>query len=119
MPGGGGAWRSTAATVSVALSESRSRAGVGGGDFGDVPVFGMIIWMPILQSLMNQALAALMRPQASRRVSILPNLDRGNPGGGRKESLTIARRVQRRSEPSRALISAFVGSAARRMAAAR
>jgi hypothetical protein len=48
IPGGGGACLTTGG-----VAASRSLACCAGVDFGDVPVFGMMTWMPMLQSLMD------------------------------------------------------------------
>lgn len=71
MPGGGGACLGAASTVDAALSEARSFAGCGDGCFGDVPVFGMMTWMPML--LVFIAFHYGLRADANGRPSILRN----------------------------------------------
>ena len=64
MPGGGGACLAAASAATAALPESRSFAGGGGGVcFGDVPVLGMMTWMPMLLALISFHDA--LRPDAS------------------------------------------------------
>jgi len=72
MPGGAGGGRFTAASsvTEAATASSRSPAG-GGGDFGEVAVFGRIIWMPMLLTLIPPH--PLLRGEASGQTSKLRN----------------------------------------------
>src|SRR5665811_79560 len=56
MPGGG------ACLAAGALSASRSLACCCGRDWGDVPVFGVMTWIPILATLTNDAFSIASSP---------------------------------------------------------
>jgi hypothetical protein len=73
MPGGGGG----ACFAGCALSASRASAGCGGVFCGDVPVFGMIVWIPIVTAHMD---GFLNETDGIGRVSILCIANAPNAG---------------------------------------